>query len=255
MDILKKTGRLVYDIDGHQGYSVCVSLVNNLVKPWSKNRTLDNVRVTELAQHLKQNGWAPPIIYTAEIPTEGLVCYDGNHRREAYRKLSPHLDKQTVIVDILKRPTDVYMCFNNINRSVPLAQIDLLMDKDSVKLRQELDALIHEYEKEFPTFVSTSSRCNTPNFNRDNLKDQLFRFIEQKDYQVNVKNIKEALQVLNDAYSQDCRKNSDIRKLRDNVAKKCADVGLWLFAWRREIPEEDLEWAIKQASLCDLIEF
>lgn len=254
MEILKKTGRLVYDIDGHQGYSISVATMSTLLKPWSKNRILDNVRVIELAQHLKQNGWVPPIIYTAEIPTEGLVCYDGNHRREAYRKISPSFDKQLVIIDIIKQPLDIYMCFNNINRSVPLAQIDLRMDKDSCKIRQDLDKLMTEYEEDYPLFLSASARCNTPNFNRDHFKDQLFHFIEQNEYQFDVQKLKDALKVLNDTYSKDCRKHSDVKKLRENVARKCRDGGLWLFAWRRDILNEDMEWALNQSSIKDLIE-
>lgn len=166
MDILKKTGKLMYDIDGHQGYLVSVSTMNTIVKQWTKNRQLDNHRVNELVQHLKQNGWVDLMIYAAEIPIEGLVCYDGNHRREAYRMVSPLLDKNQVIIDVLKNPKEIYMCFNNINKSVPLAQIDLLMDKDSMKIKDELNELVREYEKTYPHFVSSSARCNTPHFNR-----------------------------------------------------------------------------------------
>lgn len=253
MDILKKTGTLLYDIDEHQGYLVPVSIMNNIVKSWSKNRQLDINRVNELIHHLKQNGWIPPIIYVAEIPIEGLVCYDGNHRREAYRLISPFHDKQNIILDILKKPSEIYKSFNNINKSVPLAQIDLLMDQDSAKIRLELDNLMKEYEKEYPAFVSSSIRCNTPNFNRDNFKDQLYRFIEKKDFHVSVKTIKDGLKILNNAYSKDLRINSNIKNLRLNLKNKCTDNNFWLFAWRREILEEDLQWAIEQVSTGELI--
>ena len=253
MDIIRKTGRQVYDIDGHIGYEISVSSMNTLLKAWSKNRQLDNTRVNELSRHLKQGGWVPPTIHVAHIPVEGLVCYDGNHRREAYRQISPCFENKTIILDILKKPTEIYKCFNDINKSVPVAQIDLLMDNDFVKIRHELDNLVKKYEKTYSSFVSTSSRCNTPNFNRDNFKDQLFQYIQNKEYQINIQIIEEALNYLNNAYAKDIRSGADVKNLRATVLKKCREENLWLFAWKRDIPFEDIEWAINQNREQDLI--
>ena len=83
----------------------------------------------------------------------------------------------------------------------------------------------------------------------------MFDFIEKNDYLISVKKIKEALQVLNIAQKNNTRPNCHHSKLRDNVRSKCTTNGdLWLFAWNRDISEEDMEWAVKQTTVGNMIE-
>jgi hypothetical protein len=243
MDIIKKIGQKIYDVAGHQGFLVEAQAVNQLVKKWSKNRESDKQRVVEIAHHIRNNGWVPPTMYAAVLPTEGLVCYDGNHRREAYRMLSPAMDKTLVILDVLKSHSDIYDAFQCINKSVPVSLIDTMIDHDSMKMKRDIEALVKEYETRFHGFVSTSTRCNTPRFNRDNLKDQFYRFLTDQEG-TTVADLRVALGVLNDAYKNGVRAGAEHSRLKDRVLEKCEEEGLWLFAFRREISDVDLCWAV-----------
>ena len=56
-------------------------------------------------------------LYFANIPGEGLVCYDGNHRREALKLLSK---SYKIVINIIENPDDGYLCkkFVDLNRCV-----------------------------------------------------------------------------------------------------------------------------------------
>lgn len=246
MDVLDKLGQRIYEIDGHIGFLLRAGNAVALIKPWSKNRQFDNTRVVEIAQHLKQNGWVNPMIHVANVPLEGLVCYEGNHRLDAYRQLSPCLDNKHVIVDALMNANDIYMCFNNLAKSVPLAEIDMMMDNNSIQMRKCLDEIVNDLMESYPSFVSTSSRCKTPHFNKDVFKSQIQAFLEVNDFNIDIQSIKPALGILNNAYANDVRIGSEHKKLRPTVVAKCQKGGLWLFAWNKCIPNHDLEWAIIQ---------
>ena len=234
-----------------------VETVNLLVKNWTKNREIDELRVKEICTHLNNGGWVPPILYVANVPTEGLVCYDGNHRRSAYRMSSPQHDQKPVILDVLQNHRDIYSAFNNVNRSVPLAMIDLKMDTNLSNVKVEIESLVKEFEKQHPQLVSTSRRPNAPNFNRDNVKDQLFGFLEEIDLTISVQTLKEALKLLNTAYAEGLRPGSEHCRLKPKVLDKCTKSKMWLFAFRREILETDLKWAIEryEETKEDLIKF
>jgi hypothetical protein len=114
--------------------------------------------------------------------------------------------------------------------------------------------MIKEYEVKYASFVSASSKCKTPNFNRDNFKDRIYRYIEENDFQYNVKRMKDAMDYLNTALGNDMRPGMDKSKLRDNVKTKCEKGGLWLFAWQRDINDNDIDWAVQATSVSNLIE-
>ena len=258
MELLEKVGKRAYDIDGHVGYVVGVPDMNVLVKAWSKNREMDLNRVAEIAVHLRRGGWVKPEIYVAHLPQEGLVCYDGNHRREAYKTLSRENAKdcsnKKVVLDVLKDWRKIYDCFTNVNLSVHVSQAYLNFGVAHANVRDELDGLVRGLERRFPGFVSSSHRCHAPHFNRDQLKDQLFSFVETKEFRVSVGTLRNALDLLNDAFANDERPRSHHDQLRDAVREKCEAGGLWLFAFRRDISDEDLGWAVRRAGTGDLIE-
>ena len=257
MNLLKKTSTEIYDIDGHVGYLTDVDTVNHLITTWSENREIDIERVKEISDHIQNNGWVPATLYVADLPKVGLVCYDGNHRLQAYQLSSPNTDSKMVIVDVLKNHRKIYETFNNINQSVPLALIDMNHGADVQNIKEDIENLVKEYEKQYPDFKSTSARCNTPQFNRDNFKDMLYRHVENCDFTVSVSTIREALALLNKAYQTGKHKGAEHAKLREKVVDKCTNGKLWLFAFRRDISNTDIEWAIKECEKTkgDLMKF
>jgi len=78
-DIFASLGKQIYDNDNHQGYLVKWNMIAPLCKKWSHNRDCDNERVDEIFKFHNNGGYIPRMIHLAEIESEGLICYDGNH--------------------------------------------------------------------------------------------------------------------------------------------------------------------------------
>ncbi len=80
----KSHGKLIYDIDGHKGYLIEWKFVSEFCKKWSKNREPDQERINEMVAFFKNGGYIPRMIHLAETVEEGMICYDGNHRKEVF---------------------------------------------------------------------------------------------------------------------------------------------------------------------------
>lgn len=110
-----------------------------LWKKWSKNREPDQERVEEM---VARGGY----IHLAELVGEGLVCYDGNHRREVLKRTS------TCIVDVMFHATHDD-AFVNINKGVEVPEIYM---EDGDNILQEVTALVKTYETRHKPFISVS---------------------------------------------------------------------------------------------------
>jgi len=112
--IIESFGTQLYEEGNHVGYKVHVKHMIPLWKKWSRNRDPDMERVNEI---LESRAYIPKFIHLAELEGEGLVCYDGNHRRVVLEKLG---GDETCIVDVMFGATtdDVYQAFVNINKGV-----------------------------------------------------------------------------------------------------------------------------------------
>ena len=67
----------------------------NYTKMWSKNRPPDQNRILEIAEYINKTKIIDGIISLAGtgnfLHDEGLVCYDGNHRREACKLIDSNM--------------------------------------------------------------------------------------------------------------------------------------------------------------------
>lgn len=227
-DVFNKIGTKIYTTNNHIGYSIKWNLIAPLCKKWSRNRDPDSTRVDEMINFYNNGGYIPPVLHLAEIQEEGLVCYDGNHRRELFNQLENTID---CIVDIMFNTTqsEVFKSFDNINKSVQLPAIYLDEHKDSTK--EDILQLVKTYEQKYKNFLSTSSRCRAPNFNRDNFVDNIYNILNSFHNMINVKELSILLTELNYQYSIGnlCRPHY---KYSPAVIKKCTDQQLWLFLER-----------------------
>ena len=82
--VLSQLGKSIYDCNGHNGFIIRWKLVAPFCKKWSRNRDPDMERVNEMIDHYHKGGYIPRMIHLAEIKDEGVVCYDGNHRKEVF---------------------------------------------------------------------------------------------------------------------------------------------------------------------------
>jgi hypothetical protein len=222
--VISSLGRDLYTDHAHKGYLVKWQLIAPLCKKWSGNRDTDKSRVKEMIQYVASGGYVPKFIHVAELQDEGLVCYDGNHRREVFNSLEdPNLQ---CVVDVLfcASQSDVLEAFNNINKSVQLPAIYL---EDS-KVKDKLLALVRQYEQRYKPFLSASPRCHVPHFNRDMFTENLDQIYKSFQGLVTIDEISILLSQLNGEYSQErlCRPHNTYKS---NVVDKCRQYNFWLF--------------------------
>jgi hypothetical protein len=145
----------LYEHDGHTLYSINYRYVSeSLVKKWSRNRDCDEKRVEEMEEFYLTGGYIPRMLCLANIKGEGLVCYDGNHRRCMFERLYNLGDEFNceVIVDIMFDVTQeqVYTAFENVNKSVQVPAIYL--DDDLSKVKDDIIKLVNTFCTRYKEF-------------------------------------------------------------------------------------------------------
>lgn len=237
--IFDSLGQTIYTLKGHKGYLIQWKLIAPFCKKWSRNRDPDMQRVNEMVMHLNKGGYIPRMIHLAELNDEGIVCYDGNHRKEVFNQC----DDETfvTIVDIMFHSTqnEVYKAFNNINKSVQLPAIYMEDTSDDSAVKQDIIALVKQYETNYKSYLSSSARCHAPHFNRDTFTDNLYEIYKSFNKTVTIEHIGTLLTKLNNEYSEGriCRPHS---AYKSSLIEKCKKQNLWLFM-EKTIPFEHLE--------------
>lgn len=236
--VFNSLGKPIYNFNGHKGFMIQWKLISPLCKKWSRNRDADMERVREMIEFHNKGGYIPRIIHLAELKEEGMVCFDGNHRKEVFNACEE--DDVMCIVDVMFNATqsDVYKAFNNINKAIQLPAIYIEESNDD-SVKQEIIQLVKEYETKYKQFVSTSDRCHAPHFNRDSLVDNIYQIYTSFNKLVSVKQIGKLLERLNAEYAKGsmCRPHT---KYRPALIDKCKKYNLWLFM-DKTIPFEPLE--------------
>ena len=194
-------------------------------KIWSKNRPVDESRLSEIASYIKKNDSIDGVIYLANIPEEGLVCYDGNHRRTSIGLL----DKDyKVLVDIVENPSYEYLCekFKTLNKCIPLMELYENPDKYNDEFKIMIYEVLDKICKKWPKHTSSSPNPKRPNFNRDIFGNELTKFIiDNMIYNLNFNILYNALLKLNN-YNKE---NIHNLKLSSKVKEKCINNDCYLF--------------------------
>ena len=233
-------GTRIMDDERHVLYSVEWSLVRCLLKPWSGNREPDMERVREIHEALEAGVFVPKMLLVADAGSDGLLCYDGNHRREAFNMYANGDRPLTVVVDILRSAAhrDIVACFRNVNKSISVPEVFLTDEVEGGSggvgqgaVKEALRALVREYETTYKPFLSASARCHAPHFNRDAFMDALFTIYTSQNGHYNVSEIQAALRVVNERY-KDGMWGRPHEEFRAAVREKCQKHGMWLFAER-----------------------
>ena len=195
------------------------------VNQWKHNRRADLGRVSEIHNWMKQFNRMDGVINLACVGGYGLVCFDGNHRREALKGLD---DDFIVFIDIVWDATDeiVTQEFRRVNQSISVP--DLYIEENDAIVIANVQNAVSEFIKRFPTHQTNSGRPQRPHYNRDNLTNQLFNL--QKERNISIADLMTRIYALNDTLAL-----ADKSKLNEKVIKKCSTSGLWLFAWSQNI--------------------
>ncbi len=211
-------------------YAIPPNVFNKLdIKTWKYNRPPSDERVSEIRKWNEQFRRMDGVLNLAYIHHEGLVCFEGNHRRLALHDLNI-----TVLADILWDVTDEIVMheFRRINKSVSVP--DLYVAETEATLKLEIEEAVHVFRKKYPSHETTSARPQRPNFNRDVLTDQITRI--QSETGITVKEIITRLEELNAKYAQ-----QDKAKLSQKIIDKCEMSGLWLFAWNSSLSSKEFQ--------------
>ena len=223
----------LYRCGRHVGYSVKFKHIDPICKKWSKNRNPDMERVKEMHEYYNSGGYIPKFIHLAELKGEGIVCYDGNHRRELLKLIND--GDIECIVDVMFSATDedIYEAFSSVNRAVDVPEIYL---EDVSNIKDDVLELVKKYESNYKQFTSKSSRCRSPNFNRDVFTDNITKIYKYFNGTKTILEIEDALNKLNKEYANGklCKSHS---KYPLSVIDKCKKHGLWLFLEREVICE------------------
>lgn len=238
IEILNQCGTLVENYGNHRSYIVKWPLISPLCKKWNRNRDPDETRIIEMCDFYNRGGYIPHVIHLAELDKQ-LVCYDGNHRRTVFDRVE---NKSSVLIDVIfnATPTDIYEAFKNINKSVELPLI--YVDNELDKVKEDILALVKQYETKYSAFLKTSPNCFRPNFNRDGLVQNITNIYNESGRNYTIKQIGESMEKLNEMYSKQilCGKHDNLPK---TVITKCNKYGCWLFI-KKQIPTEHIEYAM-----------
>lgn len=226
---LLKTSASGGEHGSHSVYWVPIKLFNTLkIKLWKYNRPPDKERVLEIREHMKKSGRMDGIIYLGYVDNQ-LVCYESNHRREALEGIDTLAD---VLIDIIWNATDEILKeeFIRLNKcvSVPELYIEQKSEIDQHYLRKVVNAFCETYK----THKTSSGKPQRPNFNRDNLLDDIYRIVRDNNITIDDLMVK-----LTDYNKQLLLK--DRSALSQKIIDKCTSSGLWLFAWNSRLNESN----------------
>jgi len=251
MEVIFKTlGNHIYTQNNHHLFVIEWPKIAPLCKKWKRNRDCDKSRIDEMEVRYNEGVYIPKLIHLAEVENEGLVCYDGNHRRELFTRVLKQSEGSECIVDVMFNASqhDVYTAFENINKSVQLPAIFLddeeeeesgSKNKDKDNLKNDILGMVRTFEVKYKPFLSTSSRCRAPQFNRDSFIDNVYDIIRRFDYTISVDEIYQCILQLNREYGKGNmgRPHSAYTK---RVIEKCSKYDFWIFL-ENSIPFEHVK--------------
>jgi len=213
-----------YRVSDTNVYAIPMDVFRSLdIKQWKFNRPPDITRLAEIRSWMTEFKRMDGVLNLAYISGEGIVCFEGNHRRLALDGLDI-----TVFADVLWDVTDEIVVheFRRLNKSICVP--DLYVTENHYAVRENIEKAVQEFRKKYPSMESTSGRPQRPNFNRDKLTDELFRL--HKELGISIEDLMIKLNSLNETL-----KVSDKSKLSESIKQKCEKSGLWLFAWNSSI--------------------
>lgn len=232
MTIIENLGGILIMTNGkHFTYTIQYSKIKNILRKWSGNREPCFQRVEQMLSHYKQGGYLPFFLHLAVIPKEGLVCYDGNHRREVLNTLEEEEDVNC-IVDLLcdASQSDVEQNFKDLNSSVQVS--DIYTENTNISIRDEILSFKKQFLRQYNMYVSKSAKCMRPHFYAPDFEQQVYRVYEEFSV-LHISKVIECIVRLNQCYIDGSVQIG--RELSDKVITKCKKGGLWLFAAGREI--------------------
>lgn len=219
------------DHGSHSVYWVNLTSFNELnIKRWKYNRPADQDRVKAIHEYMKTSKRIDGIIYLALVDHE-LVCYDGNHRREAIKGVT---ELTPILLDVLWEADDKIVGeeFKRLNEAVSVPEYYNSIEADNA-VRESIRNAIDMFCKNYKDHKVNSKNPHRPNFNRDVFCDDFYRIMTENN--IGVEELMSKLTRLNQEMM-----NRDKSELPEKVVSKCEKSGLWLFAWSSRLNSIEL---------------
>nr|QBK86238.1 MAG: hypothetical protein LCMAC102_00330 [Marseillevirus LCMAC102] len=206
--------------------------IMDYISIWQYNRPIDETRIQVIKEYIEKQKYVDGIIYVAEFQENKKIsynCYDGFHRLKALQLIK---DDLKIIVHVTYQATvdQIKSKFKALNSaiSVPELYLDETNDETIQSLKIIIEEVVEYICKKWSKYQSISKRPQRPNFNRDNLKDQLYDYINQPSHiGVNASRLIKAIDKLNEDYS-----NRKFVNTSQKVISKCKKMGCFLFLKR-----------------------
>ena len=202
---------------------------------WKYNRILNNDKIQAISNTIKDKLILDTVLHFFYINNNGkehLICFDGNHRREALILLYKTKDINIkVCCYIYKCQSDnidneIIKKFNIINQMTPIPDIYLdilnnLNDNNSynfIKKKDIIENVFNTYKQKYKSFYSINSKCRRPNFNETTFKDLCNNLVFNSQNE-----LEKELESLN------CSKKNFDNKISKNIIFKCKTQDFYLF--------------------------
>lgn len=222
--------------------------IENITEQWKYNRILNVDKVNEIKHVIKNKTILDSVLhffYSNDGKNEKLICFDGNHRREALILLNK-IDNINIKVccyiylnnNIINIDAEIINKFKIINQNTPIPDIysdiidnlnstDLIKNKLTCK-KNIIEETFNEYKIKYKKFYSISSKCRKPNFNDVLFKDLCNTFIFDDKKELD----KYLLKLNNENSTKFNNKNDEsLPKLSTTIINKCTLYKFYLFIY------------------------
>jgi len=212
-------------------------ILEEFSEQWKYNRNLSNDKIQSICNIIKDKSILDTVLhffYVNDNRNEKLICFDGNHRREAlillYKKFNLNIKVCCYIYkckNIDNVDKEIVDKFRVINQMTPIPDIynDIIENLDNNKALIDKKNIIEDifkvYKNKYKQFYSVHSKCRRPNFNETKFKDlcNTFEFIN-----------KEQLIRCLENYNIEKRKRVHNMVLSKTIIAKCETQNFYLFS-------------------------
>lgn len=241
----------ICSINNHRTYSIMWSKITDYVVSWKYNREPNEDRIEMIKDCLSKNVYVPLYIHVGRIMPNlmELVCYDGNHRREACNRLLKQdgID-YCVIIDVIDDTSDyeLHHEFRMLSKSIQIPSMYMEKPSDTtLRIINDKKDIIETYKKKYSSLISQSTRCIRPRFNIDLFTediDEIYSICKDKDI------VYEILSCMNTQYKQDAT-----MLYEEKIYKLCNETNMWLFSKNRRIDMNEVHRTYKMLSMNNLL--
>jgi hypothetical protein len=216
---------------------------------WKWNRPPCEKKVNEIKEELLLNpDYVLSELYIASVGGE-WVCYDGFHRMSALMCIKshpppPHLKKILVHIRLNTNDDFIKKRFIQINKTTPVPELytdfgfnHLTTENETLKLNQDIERIVDYMCKTYKPFVSNSINPQRPNFNKNKLTNDLYRYCKTNKFnaidfekfidrlsEINIRNQNRVEQL------QKYMSETEFKRMYpESVLKKSKKYNVWLF--------------------------